>query len=127
MDCFIHSFFLSFLNIYVLFISLPSNLINSHYSFYIRDGMSVLEFGAAEESYLPEGVKLDRHVAIGASKPLMDKNPSISESVVVDLNKVIDERGIDSDDVRQLGSNTFDVIIMANTIDFLTSPREVFR
>jgi hypothetical protein len=60
--------------------------------------MSVLEFGAAEELYLPEGVKLDHHVAIGASKPLMDKNPSISESIVVDLNKVIDERGIDSDD-----------------------------
>eukprot|EP00978_Attheya_sp_CCMP212_P002669 scaffold5469_cov54-Attheya_sp.AAC.1 len=101
--------------------------LRGHYSFYIRDGMSILEFGAAEESYLPEGVKLDRHVAIGASKSLMDKNPSITEPLVVDLNNVIEERGIDSDDIRQLGSNTFDVIIMANTIDFLTSPREVFR
>ena len=26
---------------------------SSHYSYYLRDGMSVLEFGAAENSYLP--------------------------------------------------------------------------
>jgi len=89
--------------------------------------MSVVEFGAAEKSYLPEGLKLGRHVGVGASSSQMEKNPALTESFVVDLNNVVPEFDVDSDDIRQLGNDTFDVVLMANTIDFLTNPREVFR
>lgn len=89
--------------------------------------MSVLELGAAEESYLPDGLKLNRHVGIGAVKSQMDQNPSITESYVVDLNDVVDDIGIKSVDVSNLGEDNFDAIIMANTIDFLNNPREVFK
>ena len=99
----------------------------SHYSFYLRDGMSVLELGAAEESYLPDDLKLNRHVGIGAVKSQMEQNPSITESYVVDLNDVVEDIGIKSVDFSNLGEDTFDAIIMANTIEFINNPREVFK
>jgi hypothetical protein len=89
--------------------------------------MSILELGAAEESYLPDGLKLSRHVGVGANKALMKENSSLTESLVVNLNDIVKEQGINSDELKALGAGTFDVILMANTIDFLTSPREVFR
>lgn len=99
----------------------------SHYSFYLKDGMSVLELGAAEKSYLPEGLKLSRHVGVGANQKLMNQNPALTESMVVDLNDVIKDRDVNSDDLRRLASEPFDAVIMANTIDYLTNPREVYR
>jgi len=101
--------------------------LRNHYGFYLRDGMAVLEFGAAENSYLPKDLKLSSHVGVSASKTLMENNPDLTDSIVVDLNNVIEESVIDSEDVRKLGANSFDAIIMSNTIDFLTSPREVYR
>ena len=89
--------------------------------------MDILEFGAAEESYLPENFKPNRHVGVGLSPTLMDRNPSITEKKIINLNKVIIDVGIDSEDLENLGSDSFDAIIMANTIDFLTDPKEVFR
>jgi len=98
-----------------------------HYEFYLRDGMSVLEIGAAENSYLPENLKLSRHVGVGLSEKLMEENPSLTGKVIVDLNKVVEGRDVDSDDLRRLAAEPFDAIIMANTADFLTHPREVFK
>jgi hypothetical protein len=89
--------------------------------------MSVLELGAAENSYLPEGLKLSRHVGVGANKKLMDQNSALTERLIVDLNDVIKERDVNSDDLRRLASDPFDAIIMANTVDYLTNPREVYR
>ena len=57
----------------------------------------------------------------------MGENPAITERLEADLNKVVEERGVDSDELRELGTNTFDVVLMANTIDFLENPREVLR
>jgi len=101
--------------------------LTKHYDFYLRDGMDILEFGAADSSYLPEGLKVNRHVGAGASTDLMKKNPALSEVITVNLNDVVEEEGIRSEELRALGTKSFDVIIMANTIDFLTSPLEVYR
>jgi hypothetical protein len=89
--------------------------------------MSILELGAAEASYLPDGIRLSRHVGVGASLPLMKRNQDLTEAVVVDLNDVEEDKGVNSDELKRLSSDPFDVIIMANTIDFLTNPREVFK
>lgn len=99
--------------------------LKAHYAFYLKDGMSILEFGAAEDSYLP--IKPSRHVGVGASPALMEQNPSITEQMVVDLNNVVTDRDIDNDDLRRLAQEPFDAIIMANTVDYLSFPREVFR
>jgi SAM-dependent methyltransferase len=98
-----------------------------HYAFYLKDGMSVLEFGAAEESYLPENLKLSRHVGVGLNGKLMDENPSLTKKLIVNLNNVIEDKDVDSDELRKLSAEPFDAIIMSNTIDFLTHPREVFK
>jgi SAM-dependent methyltransferase len=104
-----------------------SHLQNSHFSYYLKPGMSILEFGAAEDSYLPDDAKLSRHVGVGLNSKLMSQNPSITESLVVDLNEVVLDKDVESDDLRALAAEPFDAIIMSNTIDFLTHPREVFR
>ncbi len=101
--------------------------LRSHYRYYLQDGMSILEFGAAEKSYLPEELKLSRHVGVGANLKLMDRNPSLTQKLVVDLNDAVEDRDVNSDELRQLSTEPFDAIIMSNTVDFLTSPREVFR
>ena len=51
--------------------------------------MDILEFGAAEESYLPENFKPNRHVGVGLSPTLMDRNPSITEKKIINLNKIV--------------------------------------
>jgi len=98
-----------------------------HYDFYLEDGMSVLELGAAESSYLPANLKLSRHVGVGLNDKLMEENPSLTEKVIVDLNNVVKDGDVDSDELRRLAAEPFDAIIMANTADFLTNPREVFK
>ena len=108
----------------------------SHYSFYLTNGMSILEFGAADQSYLPSNLQLKQHVGIGAIQEQMDMNPSLTSSMVLDLNDVVDDVGLRGEEeiMRTLLSKNgeveeegFDAIIMANTIDFLVSPREVFK
>jgi len=101
--------------------------LKEHYGFYLKDGMSILEFGAAEDSYLPDNIKPSRHVGVGASVKLMESNPSLTDTLQVDLNNVVKDRDVDSDDLRRLAQDPFDAIIMANTVDFLAFPREVFR
>lgn len=101
--------------------------ITNHYSFYLRNGMSVLELGAATNSYLPPDLKLEKHVGVGAVQSQLDVNPSLTDSMVVDLNKVTDGVGIDSQQFGVLCNEEFDAVIMANTIDFLNHPREVFK
>ena len=89
--------------------------------------MSVLELGAAENSYLPPDLKLNKHVGVGAVQSQMDSNPSITNSMIADLNNVIDDEGVDSQEFAELCDEGFDAVIMANTIDFLNHPREVFK
>lgn len=101
----------------------------SHYSFYLQDGMSILELGAAEQSYLPPSLKLNKHIGVGAVQSQMNENPSITKSIVVDLNNVKEDEGLASKEFNKLDEEEgqFDAIIMANTIDFLNHPREVFK
>ena len=89
--------------------------------------MSILEFGAAEESYLPDDIKPSRHVGVGLNTKLMEENPSLTDRLQIDLNKVVVDRDVDSDELRKLISEPFDAIIMANTMEYLTHPREVLR
>jgi len=101
--------------------------IRNHYSYHLKDGMNVLELGAAEESYLPETLQLNEHIGVGLTPKLMERNSKLTQRLVVDLNKVQPGEGVDSDELYALGANRFDAIIMANTIDFLTDSREVYR
>lgn len=100
---------------------------HSHYAFYLKDDMEILELGAAENSYLPDNLKTKRHVGVGLNQKLMDENPAFTETMIVDLNNVVEGRDVDDDNFRKLAENPFDTVIMANTVEFLTFPREVLR
>ena len=91
--------------------------------------MSILELGAAEQSYLPPTLKFAKHIGVGAVQSQMNENPSITKSIVVDLNHVKEDEGLASKEFDKLVTEEgeFDAIIMANTIDFLNHPREVFK
>ena len=89
--------------------------------------MSILELGAAENSYLPDGLKTSRHVGIGLNQKLMDENPALTETMITNLNQVVEERDVDDDNFRRLAEEPFDAVIMANTVEYLTNPREVLR
>jgi len=110
---------------FFIFFLFPKQMVARHYSYYLEDGMDILELGAAEESYLPENIKLNRLLGVGLSPELMEQNPSLTERMVIDLNKVSLDVGVE--ELESLGSDSFDAILMANTIDFLTDPKEVFR
>jgi SAM-dependent methyltransferase len=101
--------------------------LTSHFEYYLKDGMSVLELGAGRDSYLGKNLKLSRHVGVSASMSAMEGNPSLTERLVVDLNKVVEERDVASDDLRRLATEPFDAVVMTNVIPYLTSPREVYR
>lgn len=103
--------------------------LKSHYEFYLPKGPSILEFGAAENSYLPDTIQPSRHVGVSASGKLMKLNPSLTDTLLIDLNKVNIGRDVDSDSLKKYASSSeqFDVIIMSNTVDYLSYPREVFR
>jgi SAM-dependent methyltransferase len=98
-----------------------------HYAFYFPENASILELGAAEDSYLPDGFQPSRHVGVGLTADLQKLNPSLTQTMIVDLNTVVEDRDVDDDDFRTLAQDPFDVVIMANTVEFLTSPREVLR
>lgn len=89
--------------------------------------MSILELGAAENSYLPDGLKTSRHLGVGLNQKLMDENPALTETMITNLNQVVEERDVDDDNFRLLAQEPFDAVIMANTVEYLTNPREVLR
>jgi SAM-dependent methyltransferase len=101
--------------------------LKGHFEYYLQDGMSILEFGAGKDSYLPSSIRPSRHVGVSLDERAMSKNPSLTEKLIVDLNKVEEERDVDAEELRMLGTDPFDAIIMTNTVDYLVSPREVFR
>ena len=106
--------------------------LSEHYDYYLGslESPSILELGAAENSYLPPSVTPSRHVGIGLNPTLMESNPSLTERLSIDLNDVEEGVGLTrSPSMMSLasGGESFDVVIMANTIGFLTRPLEVFR
>lgn len=102
--------------------------LKNHYSFYLRDGMSVLELGAAENSYLPENLRLSRHVGVGLNQELMDQNKALTEPpVVMDLADVTDDEMGLRNEGRLGDADTYDAILFTNTLEFLTKPREVMK
>jgi len=101
--------------------------LSDHFAFYLRDGMSILEFGAGRDSYLGD-LKPSRHVGVSLSPADMEANPSLTDRLVVDLNQVDKGADVASDELRALGQGEqFDAVIMTNTLAYLTNPREVFK
>jgi SAM-dependent methyltransferase len=52
----------------------------------LQPGIEVLDLMAAFTPYLPEGLELQRHAGLGLNREELERNPSLTEQVVHDLN-----------------------------------------
>jgi ubiquinone/menaquinone biosynthesis C-methylase UbiE len=68
-------------------------------------------------SYFPDGV-LGRAVGLGMNKDELKANPHLNEYVVQDLNLV---------PTLPFPDNSFDYVTCAVSVDYITTPLEVFR
>ncbi|CAM9221038.1 unnamed protein product [Ascophyllum nodosum] len=90
----------------------------SHYARFLTDDSRVLEIGSSVDSYLPEDLSFSEVVGLGMNADEMAANPRLTKRVVQDLNAKW-ELPYDDD--------SFDFVVMANTIEFLKNPRFVMR
>ena len=89
-----------------------------HCQQHIPQGASVLDLGAGERSHLPASLGVARLVGLGLNADHLAANGALDERLVRDLN---------SDPSLPYADDAFDAVVMTNAIEFLTSPRELFR
>lgn len=85
---------------------------------FVRDGMAALDLMASHDSHLPDDVRPARCVGLGMNAAELGRNPCLSERVVHDLN--IDPR-------LPFGTDEFDVVLCALSIEYLSRPEAVLR
>ncbi len=84
----------------------------------IPDGAMVLDLMTSWVSHLPEGKPLAGVAGLGMNLVELENNPVLTERVVQDLN---------ANPVLPWHDGTFDAAIVTVSIQYLTSPVEVFR
>ncbi|CAN0061589.1 unnamed protein product, partial [Phaeothamnion confervicola] len=91
----------------------------THYGRFIKDSDSVLEIGASVDSYLPADVALATLVGVGLSEEEMRANKALTRRIVRDLNA--------DASLAALEAESFDAVVIANSIEFFTDPRAILR
>jgi SAM-dependent methyltransferase len=81
-------------------------------------GGEILDLMSSWVSHLPEEVEFGRVTGLGMSEPELVRNPRLTEHVVHDLNR---EPELPFED------GSFDAVVNAVSIQYLTRPVEVFR
>ena len=102
----------------VVFEDATSAKFAQHCQQHIPQGATVLDLGAGERSHLPESLGVAKLVGLGLNAAHLDANAALDERLVRDLN---------SDPSLPYADDAFDAVVMTNAIEFLTSPRELFR
>jgi SAM-dependent methyltransferase len=93
---------------------------HAHLTRHVPAGSRILDLGAGEQSPLPTSLNPQEVVGVGASEAEMEPNPSLAQKVVLDLNAGEAFR-------LPFEDGSFDAVVCANTIEYLTDPRPVFR
>ena len=84
----------------------------------IPDGAHVLDLMSSWISHLPEGKPLAAVAGLGMNAVELENNPVLTERVVQDLN---------ANPTLPWGDATFDAAIVTVSVQYLTSPVDVFR
>jgi len=84
----------------------------------LPDAGSVLDLMSSWVSHLPEEASFARVAGLGLNEPELARNPRLSDHIVHDLNR--DPR-LPFDDA------SFDAVVNAVSVQYLTQPVEVFR
>jgi SAM-dependent methyltransferase len=92
-----------------------------HYLRFLPPSGSLLEIGASAHSYLPPSLSPSRFVGVGVNEEEMAANPALTDRIVQDLNADF------SLPASAVPPDSFDAVLIANTMEFLVKPREVLR
>lgn len=92
--------------------------LTEHYRSTLAPQCDVLDLCSSWISHLPRDVSLGRVVGLGMNEEELQRNAQLSEYVVQDLNRV---------PVLPFNDSTFDAVVCAVSVDYLTQPREIFE
>lgn len=81
-------------------------------------GAAVLDLMASWDSHIPPSAAPSRVVGLGLNRNELAQNPILTDRLIHDLNR---------DPSLPFGNNTFDAVLCAVSVDYLTRPVEVFR
>ena len=84
----------------------------------IEEKPVILDLMGSWDSHIPKYLEPSRVVGLGLNKNELEKNPTYSETVIHDLNKV---------PKLPFADNTFDTVINTVSVDYMTKPVEVFK
>ena len=93
-------------------------MVRNTYGRFLADGMHVLDLMSSWQSHIPAALHLSRVVGLGLNRKELEKNSQLSDFMVHDLN---------ADTLLPFDSNSFDAVINAASVEYLTYPLEVFR
>ena len=94
------------------------NALRGHYSATFSGNEAVLDICSSWTSHYPDDFKGVRVAGLGMNEAELAKNPSLTESVVHNLN---------SDPTLPYANESFDFVTNAVSVDYLSRPKEVFR
>jgi SAM-dependent methyltransferase len=92
--------------------------LTSAYRALLPEGGSILDLMSSWVSHLPEDRTYQRVAGLGMNEAELERNPRLSERTVRDLNR---------DPVLPYADASFDAVVNAVSIQYLTRPVEVFR
>jgi SAM-dependent methyltransferase len=78
----------------------------------------ILDLMAGWDSHIPAGLRPSRVVGLGLNRNELESNPSLTETVIHDLNR---------DPRLPFPDGAFDAVINTVSVDYMTRPVEVFR
>jgi hypothetical protein len=81
-------------------------------------GGAILDLMSSWVSHLPEEMEFDRVTGLGMNDPELARNPRLTERIVHDLNRAPE---------LPFEDGSFDAVVNAVSIQYLTRPVEVFR
>ncbi len=84
----------------------------------VEEAPVILDLMASVDSHLPASIIPARMVGVGMNAQEMEANPRLTEQVVQDLNR---------DAVMPFEDDTFDLVLNAVSVEYLTDPVAVFR
>jgi len=84
-----------------------------------KDNVDVLDLCSSWISHLPEDLPLGRVVGVGMNEEELAANKQLTEYYVQDMNK--------KPNLNRLEDESFDVICNVVSVDYLTSPKEIFE
>uniref|UniRef100_A0A0G4HA01 Methyltransferase type 11 domain-containing protein n=1 Tax=Chromera velia CCMP2878 TaxID=1169474 RepID=A0A0G4HA01_9ALVE len=93
--------------------------LEAHMRRYVKEGMSVLDIGAAENSYIPEEIETDQTIGIGVREDELANNPCLTDYMTKNLNE--------ETSLSEFRNNAFDVVTMHSTIQYMKAPRELLK